>query len=70
MAHKSFSYKGYDIWVASLQPSKIARGGKERSLQVRKGSIIVKNIRYKRLDPNAFGEASKKATKWIDQQAN
>jgi hypothetical protein len=68
MAHKSFSYKGYDIYLAALQPSKLARGGVYRSMQVMKGSIIVKNIRYKRLDPDAYSKASKKATNWIDEK--
>jgi hypothetical protein len=67
MAHKSFSYKGYDIYLAAIQPSKVARGGKKRTLQVRHGSLIKKSIRYDRTDPYAYSEASKKATDWIDE---
>jgi hypothetical protein len=69
MSHKSFSYKGYDICLANLQASKLARGGVYRSMQVMRGNLIVKSIRYKRLDPEAYGKASEKATKWIDDQA-
>jgi hypothetical protein len=68
MAHYSFSYKGYSIWLANIQPSKRARGGHTRSMQVRQGNIIKKNIRYDTRDTYAFGVASKKATKWIDEQ--
>jgi len=68
MAHKSFSYKGYDIYMAALQPSKARLGGTERSLQVRKDSIIKKNIRFKTGDVYGFAKASKIATDWIDQK--
>jgi hypothetical protein len=70
MSHKSFSYKGYDIYLAAVQASKRERGGTIRSLQVRKDNVIVKSFRYKFTDPYAFGQASIKATKWIDERIN
>jgi len=68
MAHKSFSYKGYDIYLAAIQASKRARGGYLRTMQVRKGNVIKKQIRYDTRNTYAHAVASEKATKWIDGQ--
>ena len=73
MAHKSFSHKGYDIWIASKQPSKAARGGTKRSLQVclpmpDGARMIKKQIIVDATKPNWFTLASEKAVKWIDEQ--
>lgn len=73
MAHKSFSYKGYDIWVASFQPSKRARGGTTRTLQIclpaaAGGRMIKKQIRCDTSNVYWFAEASKKAEAWVDKQ--
>lgn len=73
MAHKSFSYRGYDIYLATKQPSKAARGGKMRTMQVcwpllEGGYLVKKQIRYDTTDVHGFSKASEKATKWIDLQ--
>jgi hypothetical protein len=72
MAHKSFSHKGYDIYIAAFQPSKRARGGTTRTLQIcltaNGGRMIKKKIKYDSTNAYAFGEASEKAVKWIEQQ--
>ena len=72
MAHHSFNYKGYEIWLAAIQASKRARGGHTRTLQVRLKSgncyQIKKSVRYDINDVDGFGNASKKATDWIDEQ--
>lgn len=72
MALHSFTYKGYAVFLAATQPSKRKRGGKMRSMQIRTmlgcGSRILKTIRYDTTDPYAFGKASEKATKWIDEK--
>jgi hypothetical protein len=69
MAHKSFSYKGFDIYLAALQPSKLRRGGRQRSLQVQRDSRIRKNIRFDLSDPYGYSKASKKACDWIDKNS-
>jgi hypothetical protein len=73
MAHKSFSYRGYDIYLAAKQPSKAARGGTMRTMQVcwptiDGGRMVKKQIRYDTTDVYAFSKASEKAKKWIDLQ--
>jgi hypothetical protein len=72
MAHKSFSYKGYDIWLAAKQLSKTQRGGKKVSLQVckphDKGRLIEKQFLFESNNVDSFSKATKKATDWIDEQ--
>lgn len=71
MAHHSFSYKGYNVLLASKQKSKAARGGKFRSMQIclpnGDGYVIKKSFRYDITDVYAHAKASKKVTDWIDQ---
>lgn len=59
MAHKSFEYKGYGIWLAAFQPSKKRAGGHTRSLQIIKDSMIKKQIRYDTNDEYGFSKAYK-----------
>lgn len=68
MSHLSFPYKGYGVYLAAVQPSKRARGGHTRSMQIIKDNRIVKQIRYDIKDPYGYAKASKKACKFIDKK--